>query len=82
MSKSLPNQMKNISPVTRKWLARLGIESARQLKEQGAEKIYKDLLAVGHPESPNLLRSLIGAAQNKDWRAVDEKAHRKLKVKN
>ncbi len=62
--------MRNVGPVTRRWLAEIDIHTSDDLRQVGAVETYRFLVAKGHPENMNLLYSLIGAETDKDWREI------------
>jgi DNA transformation protein len=61
--------MRNIGPVSEKWLAEIGIYTIADLRAAGAVPTYK-LLKEIYPQrvSLNLLWGLEGAVRDIDWR--------------
>lgn len=72
--------MKNIGPVTRKWLAEVGIYTIDDLREAGSIPTYKMLKEI-YPErvSLNLLWGLEAAVREIDWRELTEADKKNLK---
>jgi DNA transformation protein and related proteins len=72
--------MKNIGPVSRNWLAEVGIYSIDDLKAAGAVPTYKMLKEI-YPErvSLNLLWGLEAAVRGIDWRELTEADKEELK---
>jgi DNA transformation protein len=63
--------MKNIGPVSRQWLAEVGIYTIRDLRKVGAIHAYK-ILKDRYPRrvSLNLLWGLEAANRDVDWREL------------
>ena len=74
--------MKNIGPVSRKWLAEVGIHTVDELRMAGSIPTYL-LLKEIFPErvSLNLLWGLEAAIRDIDWRDLTETDKEKLKKK-
>lgn len=73
--------MRNIGPVSRRWLAEIGVYSESDLHEVGSVKAYRMIKARnGKNGSLNLLWALEGAIQDIDWR--DLSAEEKEALKN
>ena len=72
--------MKNIGPVSQKWLAEVGIYTADDLREAGVIPTYK-LLKEIYPErvSLNLLWGLEAAVRDIDWRELTQADKEALK---
>ncbi len=52
------------------WLAELGIRQAADLQAVDVFEVYRELKQRHTKVSRNLLYALIGAQENRDWRAV------------
>ncbi len=65
--------MKNIGPVSRRWLAEIGIYTMKDLKTAGSIVTYK-MLKERYPKkvSLNLLWGLEAAIRDIDWRDLTE----------
>lgn len=61
---------RNLGPRSLAWLRGLGIEGVEQLRRADPYRVYGQLRAQGLPVSLNLLYALIGAVEDRDWRAV------------
>lgn len=63
---------RNIGPVTARELATLGIESLEELSALGWRKACM-LYASAYPNraNANAFAAILGAVEDKDWRAVD-----------
>ena len=74
--------MKNIGPVSRKWLAEVGIYTVEELRTAGAIPTYL-MLKEMYPErvSLNLLWGLEAAIRDIDWRDLTETDKDELKKK-
>lgn len=74
--------MKNIGPVSRQWLAEVGIYTIKDLRRAGSITTYK-ILKERYPKkvSLNLLWGLEAAIRDVDWRELTEKDKEELKRK-
>ncbi len=65
--------MKNIGPVSRRWLAEIGIYTMKDLKTAGSIVTYK-MLKERYPKkvSLNLLWGLEAAIRDIDWRDLTD----------
>ena len=74
--------MKNIGPVSRKWLAEVGIYTVEELRTAGSIPTYL-MLKEMYPESVslNLLWGLEAAIRDIDWRDLTETDKDELKKK-
>ena len=74
--------MKNIGPVSRQWLAEVGIYTIKDLRKAGSITTYK-ILKERYPKkvSLNLLWGLEAAIRDIDWRELTEKDKEELKRK-
>lgn len=74
--------MKNIGPVSRQWLAEVGIYTIKDLRRAGSLTTYK-ILKERYPKkvSLNLLWGLEAAIRDVDWRELTEKDKEELKRK-
>ena len=74
--------MKNIGPVSRGWLAEVGIYTIADLRKAGAITTYK-ILKERYPGkvSLNLLWGLEAAIRDIDWRALTKADKEELKKK-
>jgi hypothetical protein len=72
--------MKNIGPVSRQWLAEVGIYTIKDLRKAGSITTYK-ILKERYPKkvSLNLLWGLEVAIRDIDWRELTEKDKEELK---
>lgn len=72
--------MKNIGPISRQWLAEVGIYTIKDLKKAGSITTYK-ILKERYPKkvSLNLLWGLEAAIRDIDWRELTEKDKEELK---
>ena len=72
--------MRNIGPVSRQWLAEIGIYTIDDLCEAGSVPTYK-LLKEIYPErvSLNLLWGLEAAVRDMDWRELTNADKEELK---
>lgn len=72
--------MRNIGPVSRGWLAEIGIDTIDDLKTAGVIPTYQ-LLKEMYPErvSLNLLWGLEAAVRDIDWRDLTEADKEELK---
>lgn len=70
-----PNELRNLGPKSRIWLAEIGIHSIGDVRQLGAVETYRRLKAANGRVSLNLLYALHAALENRDWREVtlDEK---------
>ena len=74
--------MRNIGPVSSKWLAEVGIHNVDDLREAGSIPTYQ-MLKEMYPErvSLNLLWGLEAAVRDMDWRDLTETDKEELKSK-
>jgi hypothetical protein len=70
--------MRNIGPVSREWLYRIGVRDLEDLRQVGAVRAYRLIRAQQPKATRNLLWALEGALRGCDWRALPEARKRQL----
>lgn len=60
-------RIRNLGPVSRQWLATIGVETLEELRALGSVDAYRLLLLRGHPVSLNLLWAIEGALLDRHW---------------
>jgi DNA transformation protein len=70
MGKASVDTLRGPGPKSREMLARVGVDSAAELHASDPFALYVRIKAVEPTASLNLLYALIGAIENRDWRAV------------
>lgn len=71
--------MRNITPEVEEWLAKIGIESAREFEKIGAKKAYLQILEAGHEPDDELRCRLLGAEQDLDWHIIAQRDQHRAK---
>jgi hypothetical protein len=73
--------LRNVGPVSRRWLAEVGVVHRRDLERAGIVATFRMVRDL-HPRevSWNLLWALEGALCDCDWRAVSEERKRELRA--
>ena len=64
------NTLRGLGPVSRRWLADMGLHTANDLQSVDVFGLYRQLKQHHSGVSRNLLYALIGAQENRDWREV------------
>lgn len=64
------NTLRGLGPVSRSWLADMGLNTANDLQSVNVFDLYRQLKQRHGSVSRNLLYALIGAQENRDWREV------------
>jgi DNA transformation protein and related proteins len=62
--------LRGLGPVSRRWLAELGLHTAHDLQSVDVFDVYRRLKQDHTSISRNLIYALIGAQENRDWREV------------
>lgn len=74
-------EARNLGPVSGGELRSLGIETVEQLKAMGWEKAFHRLCELyPHRANMNMLKSLIGAVDDVDWRKLDSEQKAEAKA--
>lgn len=74
-----PPQLKNLGPVSTRWLATVGIHRRADLIRMGPVEAYLRVKAAGHKPSLNLLWALAGAERGLRWnKLLPEDRHKLL----
>ncbi|REJ79465.1 MAG: hypothetical protein DWQ47_01635 [Acidobacteria bacterium] len=63
-------KLRNIGPVSLKWLVEIGVESVSDLEQIGSVEAFCKVRAMGHNPSLNFLYALEGALLDIDWREL------------
>jgi len=69
----------NLGPVSRRWLAGVGVRSQRDLERLGAAAAYVRVRDAGFAPSLNLLWALQGAIDGVHWTMVPPRVRDQLK---
>ena len=69
---SRPPQLKNLGPVSTRWLASVGIQRRADLIRLGAVEAFLRVKGAGHKPSLNLLWALAGAERGLRWNKLSE----------
>ena len=69
---SRPPQLKNLGPVSTRWLASVGIRRRADLIRLGPVEAFLRVKAAGHKPSLNLLWALAGAERGLRWNKLSE----------
>ncbi|MGH8442632.1 MAG: TfoX/Sxy family protein [Nevskiaceae bacterium] len=78
-ARTRPPQLKNLGPVSSRWLAEVGIHRRADLIRIGPVEAYLRVKAAGHRPSLNLLWALAGAERGLRWnKLLQEDRHRLL----
>jgi DNA transformation protein and related proteins len=67
-----PPQLKNLGPVSTRWLASVGIQRRADLIRLGPVEAFLRVKAAGHKPSLNLLWALAGAERGLRWNKLSE----------
>jgi DNA transformation protein len=67
-----PPQLKNLGPVSTRWLASVGIRRRADLIRLGPVEAFLRVKAAGHKPSLNLLWALAGAERGLRWNKLSE----------
>lgn len=70
--------LSNLGPVSRGWLAAIGIHNRQDLEQAGIESSWLLLRQHGYRVSLNLLYALAGALDDCDWRRLPPERREKL----
>jgi DNA transformation protein len=73
-----PPQLKNLGPVSSRWLASVGIHRRADLIRLGPVEAYLRVKAAGHKPSLNLLYALAGAERGLRWNKLSEQDRHQL----
>ena len=73
-----PSQLKNLGPVSARWLASVGIRRRADLIRIGPVEAYLKVKAAGHRPSLNLLWALAGAERGLRWNKLSEEDRHRL----
>ena len=65
-------RMRNMGPVSRRWLAEIHIYNTADLRRVGAAAAFRMIKAQQPQVTLNLLWALEGAIRDKDWRQLPE----------
>ena len=71
--------MKNIGPVSSRWLAGVGIHTLDELRSVGVVNAYNQLRCHGYRVSLNLLWALQGAVMNVHWTRLPDSVKQDLR---
>jgi len=74
------SRLKNIGPVTVRWLNEIGIYTEQELRAVGAVEAYQRISLSGQPTSLNLLYALHGALTDTAWNALSTELKAQLKA--
>lgn len=70
--------MRNLGPVSRAWLAAIGIHTLQDLQQTGPETAWLLLRQHGYRVSLNLLYAMAGALDDCDWRQLPPQRKQQL----
>jgi hypothetical protein len=73
-----PPVLKNLGPVSTRWLASVGIHRRADLIRLGPVEAFLRVKAAGHKPSLNLLWALAGAERGLRWNKLSEDERHKL----
>lgn len=73
-----PPPLRNLGPVSRGWLAAIGIHTLQDLQQTGVESTWLLLRQHGYRVSLNLLYALAGAVDDCDWRQLSPSRKQQL----
>lgn len=85
-TKRLPGRpapgLKNVGPVSRNWLASVGIRKRADLIRLGPVEAFLRVKAAGHKPTLNLLWALAGAERGLQWNrlSVEDRQHLLLEL--
>lgn len=72
--------LKNVGPVSARWLADVGVRKRADLIRLGAVQAFLKVKAAGHRPSLNLLWALAGAERGLHWTRLPADARQRLLV--
>jgi hypothetical protein len=73
-----PPQLKNLGPVSTRWLASVGIRKRADLIRLGPVEAFLRVKAAGHKPSLNLLWALAGAERGLRWNKLSQEHRHEL----
>ena len=73
-----PAGLKNVGPVSARWLAAVGIHKRADLIRLGPIEAFLRVKAAGHKPSLNLLWALAGAERGLQWSRLSDDDRRQL----
>lgn len=71
--------MRNLGPVSTKWLAAIGIRDIDTLRQVGAIEAFRLVKQHDYPANLNFLYALEGAVRDCHWQALDDETREQLK---
>lgn len=81
-TKRLPGRptpgLKNVGPVSRRWLASVGIKKRADLIRMGPVEAFLKVKAAGHKPTLNLLWALAGAERGLPWNRLSDQDRQRL----
>jgi len=78
MRRRAPPGLKNIGPVSSRWLAAVGVRKRADLIRLGAVGAFLKVKAAGYKPSLNLLWALAGAERGLHWTRLPDEARQRL----
>lgn len=79
MTHGSEKKLKNLGPVSLRWLEEIGVNSLADLERMGPVEAFCRVKAMGHRPSLNFLYALEGAVRDMDWRELEEGAKAELR---
>jgi hypothetical protein len=73
-----PPQLKNLGPVSTRWLASVGIRRRADLIRLGPVEAFLKVKAAGHKATLNLLWALAGAERGLRWNKLSQDDRHRL----
>ncbi len=73
--------IKNIGPVSSRWLAAVGIHTLDDLREVGVLNAYNLVRSHGYNANLNLLWALQGATMNLHWTRIPQSVKQDLRLR-
>lgn len=73
-----PPQLRNLGPVSTRWLASVGIRRRADLIRLGPVEAFLRVKAAGHKPTLNLLWALAGAERGLRWNKLSEEDRHRL----
>lgn len=70
--------LKNVGPVSRRWLASVGIKKRADLIRMGPVEAFLRVKAAGHKPTLNLLWALAGAERGLPWNRLSAEDRQQL----
>ena len=64
--------MRNLGPVSRRWLVEIGVMTLNDLKQVGAISAYSHIRSRHPAVTKNLLWAPLGAEHDTDWRELSD----------